>query len=227
MRILGIETSTEVGSLALVEKGEVVERGTIDTYLSHSARLIPLLDDLLKMAKWGIEDLEGVGVGLGPGSFTGIRVGLAIAQGIASGLKIPICGVASFEALASNPSCPGGKICVISDARRGGIYAALYQKSKNLLRELKPPRIISPDEVYEFARQARIMSPHLDRLRPLLEKARGDKAVSGGVKSFPKAEYIALIAEERLRDNPATATEEITPIYLSDYTKRKNKRVVE
>jgi len=81
MKILGIETSVKSGSLALIEGEDIVTRADIDTRLNHSARLIPVLNELLRLAGWGIDDLDGVGVGLGPGSFTGIRVGLAAGQG--------------------------------------------------------------------------------------------------------------------------------------------------
>jgi len=100
LKILGIETSTETGSLALLEGGETRARAEIDTHERHSARIIPILDRLLAEAGWTVDELEAVGAGLGPGSFTGIRVGLAVARGLSFALKIPLKGVSSFEALA-------------------------------------------------------------------------------------------------------------------------------
>ena len=221
MKILGIETSTELGSLALVEEGEVLAQGDIDTYLKQSARLIPLLDELLEGLGWEIKNLEGIGIGLGPGSFTGIRVGLAVAQGIAYGRKIPLCGVGSFEALAMGASSAEGKVAIISDARRGRLYGALYEKRRNSLQELKPPRIMTPEEAVVFCDRARVISPNGERLENVIEEAVGKESPLEVEKAFPRAEWIARIAEERLKKKTSGEIKKITPIYLSNYTRVK------
>lgn len=215
--LLGIETSTEVGSLALLQGGEVRASEKIDTYLSHSAHLLSRLDSLLRRVGVRVNDLEGIGVGLGPGSFTGLRVGLAAGKGLAYALKIPLAGVSSFAALAQQFIEPGGTVAVISDARRGRLYGALYRREGGELRDLKPPAIISYDEIVKFASGALIVSPHWDRLRPRWEEEGGELR---GKQAFPRAEEVAALAEEKLKKNPAGEISSAAPIYLSTYQKK-------
>lgn len=214
--ILGIETSTEVGSLALLQGGEVRGSEKIDTRLSHSAHLLSRLDILLRRAGSSARDLEGIGVGLGPGSFTGLRVGLAAAKGLAYALQIPLTGVISFAALARQFIEPNGTLAVVSDARRGRLYGALYRREEGELQVLKPPVIISYDEIVEFASGSPIVSPDWDRLRPRLEEGgRGPR----GRQASPRAEEVALLVEEKLKQNPAGEISSAAPIYLSTYKK--------
>ena len=213
VKILGIETSTDVGSLALVEGKNVLARGDIDTHLRHSSRLIPLLDELLREAGWTAEELEGIGVGLGPGSFTGIRVGLAVGRGLAYGLKIPLAGAGSFAALARAVAAGNGRVVVISDARRGRLYGALYEKNGNLIRELKAPRLINNAEAIAWSGGASVVSPHWKRLRSVLPGVSGREV-------FPRAEWVARITEERLKNDSEVDPEELKPIYLSSYSSK-------
>ncbi|MDP8213741.1 MAG: tRNA (adenosine(37)-N6)-threonylcarbamoyltransferase complex dimerization subunit type 1 TsaB [Candidatus Euphemobacter frigidus] len=217
MKILGIETSTEVGSVALVEAGRLVAQADIDTYLSHSSRLIPILNSILKKAGWGVGELEGVGVGLGPGSFTGIRVGLASAQGIAFGNSIPLVGIGSFAALVRGSSFSEGMVSPLLRSRRGQIYGARYRKKDDKMEELSPPEIIAPARLGELCHNAWIVSPQWEELQSRLEVVFGDAGIIGGEKIFPRARWVAILAERRLRENPAGEIKTATPIYLSNY----------
>ncbi len=214
MKILGIETSTAVGSLSLFQGKKVLGSEEIDAQLSHSALLLPRLESLLRRAGVRLSDLDGIGVGLGPGSFTGLRVGLAAGKGLAYALKVPLAGVSSFAALAQQFISPGGMVAVTADARRGRLYAALYRREGGELQVLKFPAIISSDELVEFASGAMIVSPDWDHLRPHLE---GGGKEPRGRQAFPRGEEVARLAGEKLRQNPAGDLSSAAPIYLSTY----------
>ncbi|MDP8235610.1 MAG: tRNA (adenosine(37)-N6)-threonylcarbamoyltransferase complex dimerization subunit type 1 TsaB [Candidatus Erginobacter occultus] len=211
-RILGIETSTAAGSLALVEDGRRAGEAEIDTRLNHSACLLPVLDELLRRAGWEVSDLDGVGVGVGPGSFTGIRVGLAAGQGLALGAAIPLVGVGSFPALARSSAVGEGIVVALLDGGRGRIYGARYRKSGSSTEELVPPRVIAAEELAELVRGGRIITPDGLRLRARLEAI----GIGEWEDAHPRALEIALLTGEKLKTDPTDQLYTAEPIYLSE-----------
>lgn len=215
-RILGIETSTAAGSLALVEDGRLLREAEIDTRLDHSARLLPALDELLGRAGWTRGDLDAVAAGLGPGSFTGIRVGLAAGQGLALGWSIPLVGIGGFPALVRGSAFESGTVVPLLDGGRGRIYGGRYRKTGFRIEELVPPRLVGEGELEELVRGAGVVTPDGPRLRPRLEALE----VRDWEESFPRAFLIAVLAGERLKIDPADRLHSAEPIYLSEYTCR-------
>jgi tRNA threonylcarbamoyl adenosine modification protein YeaZ len=138
--VLAIETSCRRGSVALVESGNVLASAWHDQANAHGERLLGLIDAVFRTAKLSPGDLERVAVGRGPGTFTGLRVGLALAQGIAAGLGIRAVGVGSLRAMAA--AVPGempGNRWPILDARRGELFVACFGGNG---RELISPRAV-------------------------------------------------------------------------------------
>ena len=210
MKILAIETSTERGSVALLDGSTAVARADLPTRERHSAGIVPLLDGLLGASGWTLRDLEAVGAGLGPGSFTGIRVGLTVARGLAFSLGIPLKGVSSFEALARGAGGEG-RVAVFSDARRGRIYGALYEWRGAVLSALRPPFCLPLDEAVRLARSARLLTPQRERLRSVLG------ADVASEESWPDAFWVGRIAWERLLADPRDESSSALPLYLSAF----------
>ena len=139
MRTLGIETSTSQTSVALLEGGQLVLTRAHTRPKQSAERLLPLIAELLAEAGWPRESLERIGVSVGPGSFTGLRVGLACAQGLSLGLGIPLVGVTSLQAMArAVPASIPGLRCAILDARRGEVFAAAYEAGPRAVQALPP-----------------------------------------------------------------------------------------
>ncbi|HEX2875783.1 MAG TPA: tRNA (adenosine(37)-N6)-threonylcarbamoyltransferase complex dimerization subunit type 1 TsaB [Polyangiaceae bacterium] len=139
MRVLAIETSTTLASVALVEAGKIVlERAHVRPKQS-AERLLPLIAELLSEAGWERGSLSRIGVSVGPGSFTGLRVGIACAQGLSLGLGIPLVGVSSLCALArAVPDDLPGVRCTILDARRAEVFAAAYAAGPRAAEAVAP-----------------------------------------------------------------------------------------
>jgi len=211
-KILGIETSTAAGTLALVEAGRAAGEAEIDTRLNHSARLLPALDELLRGAGWEIGDLDGVGAGLGPGSFTGIRVGLAAARGLALGGSIPLVGIGSIFALVRGSAAEEGIVIPLLDGGGGRIYGGCSRKTGFAVEELAPPRVIGEGELEDLARGGHIITPDGARLRPRLEEL----GIREWEDAFPRALEIALLTEEKMKNDPADQLQNADPIYLSN-----------
>ena len=127
MKILGIDTSTPIGSVALIEDEHIVAEHTLNIVQAHSSRLMPAIDTVLKWGERTPHELDGCAVGIGPGSFTGIRIGVATAKSLCYAVDKPIVGVSTLEAIAYNLRWSSGLICPILDARRSEIYGAIFE----------------------------------------------------------------------------------------------------
>lgn len=150
MRVLGIETSCQRGSVALVEGDRVVAAAHHDEPNRHGECLLPLIDGLLGECGWSRQDVERIGVGVGPGSFTGLRVGIALATGMSLGLGVPLVGVGSLQALAAgHPSSDARMRIVVRDARRDEYFIAAYDPFGV---ELRAPAAIPQAQALEHVR---------------------------------------------------------------------------
>lgn len=127
MKILGIETTSKGAGVAVVERGRLIAEYYLETgKYTHLEKLIPMVDKVLKDLGVNLEDINGIAVSVGPGSFTGIRIGIACAQGISQALKIPIIPVNTLDSLAYNIRSES-LICPVIDAQRKDVYAALFR----------------------------------------------------------------------------------------------------
>ena len=126
MLTLAFETSAKAASVALMENGKLLGESYQNTGLTHSQTLMVMAEDLLKQCGKTVSDVTAVAVAEGPGSFTGVRIGVAAAKGFAWGRQIPCYGVSTLEAMAVNLGVYEGHICACMDARRSQVYNALF-----------------------------------------------------------------------------------------------------
>jgi tRNA threonylcarbamoyladenosine biosynthesis protein TsaB len=127
VRVLGIETSSSRGSVALVDGSIHLCSLEHERANAHGESILPLIEAALAQAGWNRSQLDRIAVGTGPGSFTGLRVGIAIAMGLSEGLEVPLVGVPSLRAMAlAVPAESVGCRCVLVDARKGELFAAAY-----------------------------------------------------------------------------------------------------
>jgi tRNA threonylcarbamoyladenosine biosynthesis protein TsaB len=146
-KILALDTATERSSIALLEGKEVVAEFRLHSPETHSARLLRSIQFLLGVAGWNLHDLNLVAAGVGPGSFTGIRIGLSTALGMAQTLDIPFVGVSGLDALARKVLLPSGRLGVAVDAKRSQIYYAEYQADRHSPRMVLRPRLWHPADL--------------------------------------------------------------------------------
>lgn len=151
MIILALESSAKAASVALSRDGKLLAQSYQLSGLTHSRTLLPMAEDLLKNAGLTLADVDGVAVAHGPGSFTGIRIGVSAAKGLCWGGDKPASGVSTLEAMAWNGEYAGeGKvICCAMDARRKQVYNALFTFESGQPKRLSPDRAISLEELAE------------------------------------------------------------------------------
>ncbi len=147
MTVLAIESSSKTASCALVRDGGLIAQSFLNTGLTHSETLLPMVDAMLKNSKTGPGGIDLVAVANGPGSFTGLRIGTATAMGFALAANIECVGVSSLEAAAYGAAHMGGLICAVMDARRSQVYNALFLAENGGLTRLCEDRASSLEEL--------------------------------------------------------------------------------
>ena len=153
MPILAIETATLVSSVALATSDTLLAEITLQTKKTHSELLMPHIAKILDMAGVSRTDITAVAVSIGPGSFTGLRIGLATAKSLAYAMKIPLVGVPTLAALAYGCFVPGAILSPILDAQKGNVYQALFEWQNGNLKELMPATVIGIDEALDSLAQ--------------------------------------------------------------------------
>ena len=143
MLILAFETTAKAGSVALLEDGKLLAESYQNTGLTHSQTLMVMAEDMLKQAGKTVADVTTVAVAEGPGSFTGVRIGVAAAKGFAWGAEIPCYGVSTLEAMAETLGVYEGHICACMDARRNQVYNALFLADRGNLERVSEDRAIA------------------------------------------------------------------------------------
>ena len=154
MKILALESSAKAASVAYLKDGELMAQYYQASGLTHSKTLLSMTEDMLKSLDMKVTDMDGIAVANGPGSFTGIRIGVAAAKGLAWGADKPICGVSTLEAMAHHCCDEDYIICPVMDARRSEVYNALFKYENSSITRLCEDRAISLAELCKEAKNS-------------------------------------------------------------------------
>ena len=158
MKILAVDTSTSLGSIALVDGPNVRAELSLNVSATHNQRLLSGIHRVLTDVGWTIQDLDGLAIGLGPGSFTGLRIGMSVMKGLAFATKKPLAGVPTLDALAANVSLAPWGICPVLDARKGEVYTALYRGSATPdLDRVTPYLVVKPQRLVALINERTVL----------------------------------------------------------------------
>ncbi len=149
MKILALESSAAACSACLTEDDFLIAQSYENSGLTHSVTLLPMAEELLKRVGVKMEDVDVFAVAAGPGSFTGVRIGVSACKGLAWALDKPCAKVSTLEAMAWNAVSVPGRICPVMDARRDQVYNALFSSDGERIERLTPDRAISLEELSE------------------------------------------------------------------------------
>jgi tRNA threonylcarbamoyladenosine biosynthesis protein TsaB len=215
MRILAVDTATPCCSVALSEDGEV-RAGAVDAGgVTHSRHLMGLIDHVLASAGWRTAQLDGFGVTRGPGSFTGIRIGMSAVMGLAQAVGRPVVGVSALETLAWPLLQHGAPVCALIDARRKEVYCGVYGRSANGLEALVPERVAPPQAAIDGISGPCFYVGSGARLyRQEIETWKGaDARFAPAFQQHPDAAVVAWLTTKRLAAEGVAAAE-LRPLYL-------------
>ena len=218
MLTLAFETSAKAASVALTENGKLLAESYQNTGLTHSQTLMVMAEDLLKQCGKTMSDVTAVAVAEGPGSFTGVRIGVAAAKGLAWGGQIPCYGVSTLEAMAVSLGAWEGHICACMDARRNQVYNALFRMNNGSVERVTEDRAIALADLKEELK---------DISGPIFLVGDGSmlthKTLSGAIDSLilppehrmhQRAVGVALLAEKKQADGEAGDGNALSPNYL-------------
>ena len=221
MRVLALDTSTEYLSLALYLDGEMISR-EVHAGQRHSELTLPMLGELLADTGVTLRSLDGIAFGQGPGSFTGIRIGCGIAQGLAFGADLPVVGIPTLLALAEQAEHTRVIACL--DARMNEVYHAVYQRENNAWREIQAPGLYAPQAApaLEGEDWAGIGSGFKVAAGVLRQHYAGQLCKIWDER-FPHAREIAGLGAQRLAQGLGLPAWEAAPLYIRDKVALKTK----
>lgn len=153
MRILAVETATLVGGIAIVDEMGLISEIRLNVSVEHSERLMPAIEHLLKESGLTINDIDAFAVSAGPGSFTGLRVGLATVKGLSFATQKPVIAVSTLEAMAWHFPYARYPVCPVLDARRRQVFTALYRWKDGDFIALREPSVVDREKFVEFIQE--------------------------------------------------------------------------
>jgi tRNA threonylcarbamoyladenosine biosynthesis protein TsaB len=216
MRVLGVETSTLAGSVALLDGDQLVGEDTLNVRVTHSERLLAAIDRVLHDAGWTLATLDGLAVAAGPGSFTGLRIGVSTVKALAFSLRIPVAAVSTLESLAwALPFCLH-PVCPVLDARKGEVYAALFHwEGERLIRDWED-QALAPEELCRRLDGAvTFVGDGIATYGGLLRERLGPLAVfAPPARRLPSAACVAQLGQARLLAGETSDPVTLTPRYL-------------
>ncbi|UXA54123.1 tRNA (adenosine(37)-N6)-threonylcarbamoyltransferase complex dimerization subunit type 1 TsaB [Xanthomonas prunicola] len=219
MNVLAFETSTEACSVALHVDGRVIERFELAPR-RHAELALPWAEQLLADAGITRRQLDAIAVGRGPGAFTGVRLAIGIAQGIALALDVPVLAVSTLQVLALRAPAEASHVLACIDARMGEVYAGIFARSGDMVLELAPEVVCAPDalvlpDTNAVSRMAGV-GTGLAAAEAVLQQRFATRLSSIDAAALPHAADLLTLAVPALLRGEGVAPERVEPAYLRD-----------
>ncbi|MDN5326154.1 MAG: tRNA threonylcarbamoyladenosine biosynthesis protein TsaB [Moorella sp. (in: firmicutes)] len=218
MLVLGVDSATRVAAAAIGDDKQLVAELFFNTRKNHSQRLLPMIAALL--AETGVElaDLDGLAVSLGPGSFTGLRIGLATVKGLAQAAGKPLVGIPTLDALAWNAWGVPGLICPVIQARRLEVYTALFRWQEGELCRLTPYQAVDPASLVSllesYTAPVYFLGDGVAPYREVWQQLGARAHFLPPPNNLSRAAAVAILGEERLRIGRPDDLSRLKPLYL-------------
>ena len=233
MLILAFETSAKAASVAILEDGKLLGESYQNTGLTHSQTIMVMAEDLLKQCGKTVADVTAVAVANGPGSFTGIRIGVAAAKGFAWGAELPCVGASTLASMAVGLGIWQGYVCPVMDARRSQVYNALYHVNCGKYTRIREDRAISLQELGEDVKNLSepiflVGDGSVLCYNTLSEKVPG-LILPPEARMHQRAAGVALEAERLLRSGGTFPAGALVPNYLrlSQAERERNEKLMQ
>ncbi|AHG79729.1 hypothetical protein X875_11110 [Mannheimia varigena USDA-ARS-USMARC-1388] len=226
--ILALDTATEACSVALLHNGKISTLDEISPR-SHTQRILPMVDELLTQANIQIKDVNYLVFGRGPGSFTGVRVGVSVAQGLAMGANLPVVAVSNLKAMAEEAYQKLGaeKVIALIDARMNEVYFAQFERNGEQWNEVEAEQVCSPEKAisqFQVSENVVVVGTGWAAYSQFSEQ---NLPLEVSEITLPSAEYMLSIAEVEIQNSNTQSALEIEPVYLRNevtWEKLPNKR---
>lgn len=216
MLILALDSSASPASAALLEDGKILSEFYINTKQTHSQTLMPMVEAVLRLSAKTLDDVDCLAVSAGPGSFTGVRIGVSCVKGLAMARNIPCAGVSTLRAMAENARGMDGIVCAVMDARCGQVYNALFRAENGEIERLCEDRALPISELYaecEAYGDKLLLVGDGAALCHKTFSAFGARLLQPQ-QQFQRASGVALAAQEQLCAGQTVTPDALMPIYL-------------
>lgn len=225
MNILAIETSSFTGGIAISQNEKIIGEYRLSVETRYAESLMVNIDRLLKECRLNIDDIDAFAVSVGPGSFTGLRIGVSTAKGLAYGTQKPFIAVPTLDALAANLIPSPYHICPIVDARQKQIYTALYSPDGERLTE---HNVISPEEwlndLSEGNQKIILLGTGVSAYKKLIQESLGENAIwTPFHRDYASASSVAYLAVQKYKNKEFSDYMELEPLYLRGASAKKKR----
>ena len=211
-----MDTATWRASVGLISDGAVVAEQSLVTTGNHAASLLPLIDDVLRRAGCSVDSIDAIAVSNGPGSFTGLRIGLSVAKGIAYATGARLIPVPTLEALARTVVHYEGAICSVLDARKGELYAASFESSGAALTRLTADALVTPESLLEvLPTPCVVLGDAVQRYGEFFKSRLGPRVTVLPFETYaPRGGVVARLGWEHLQAGETADLRDIEPCYV-------------
>ncbi|WMJ23611.1 tRNA (adenosine(37)-N6)-threonylcarbamoyltransferase complex dimerization subunit type 1 TsaB [Paludicola sp. MB14-C6] len=218
MKVLAIDTSAKVASVSIVTETQILAEFNIDTKLTHSQTLMPMLNAALTCANISISDIDAFAVANGPGSFTGLRIGIGAIKGLSYALNKPCTPVSTLKGLAYNLIGYEGIACAVMDARCNQVYTALFEVNQTSITRLTEDTAITIDELgknlEKFKKNIFFVGDGADLCYNKLKSVLSNVYLTDASKKYQRAASVGFAAIEDILSNNVCSAANLTPTYL-------------
>lgn len=219
MKVLAIDTSSAVASAAVLDDGKLTAEYILNHNKTHSQKIMPMIEDIIKSSDLTINDIDIFAAAYGPGSFTGLRIGVATIKALAHAVNKPLVQVSTLEALAYNAVYSDLLLCPIMDARRSQVYNAVYKADGTELKELIPPRAVAMeeciDDLISMDKKVLFMGDGVAVHRDKIAEMMGEKALFAAAPFLnQRAGSVAQLAYMKAQRGETVSYIEFLPFYI-------------
>lgn len=219
MYVLGVESATPVASVAVAGQGGILAERMVLNRRTHSVNLLPMLKAVLEESEIDRRELTGIAVSGGPGSFTGLRIGMSTAKALAWVWGLPVVGISTLTALAHPLAGSGGLVCPILNARKNEVYTAIYDCQGEVMHCIHGPAAVGPsllaDTILEFKRPVTFLGDGVPVYGARLRDALGSMArFAPQAASFPRGAAVAELGLAALREGRGIEPSALQPEYI-------------
>lgn len=219
MKVLAVESTSMAAGAALIQEDKLIGEIRTNHKKTHSEQLLPMIDQLLQMCECPLSEIDVLAVSLGPGSFTGIRIGVATVKGLALALNRPVVGVNSLEAMAWQVNAFQGQVIPLVDAQRKLVYTAAYVFDENGATILREPDVLHIQELLEVLAKTKeelfFLGDGVSLHREIIGETLGSRGrFALPLQEMPAASALAQCALKKALAGEAVSAVEIQPVYL-------------
>jgi len=219
LKLLGIDTTSNVATVAIFEDDKCIGEMMLNHPKTHSQKMMPLIDALMNALELEIKDLDGIAISAGPGSFTGVRIGMATAKALAHASGLPLYSISALEAMAYNVPAYNGLVCPIMDARRDQVYTAVFELTgQKVERTLEDASLSISELITELKKSSHsvlFLGDGIVRFKETIVNELGDRALfAPDHLRMQKASSVCYAISQKIDETKQTGYSEVVPNYL-------------